>query len=129
MKAGANSSNGNGKVSPDAIASTNWPSSRRSEGEAIVGSVFESSLCVFNLRFTRIALALYLTFYMTTASIGNDSGKRGQRRFLRINAGACCISTSCRIVCNCGSKRFFMYAPGLILLDMSCCWLRRHPFK
>ncbi len=66
MKAGGNSSKGDGEVTPDAIASTNWPSSRDSEGEAIV-----DSLCGFILRLSRITLALYLTFDKTTPeSIG-----------------------------------------------------------
>jgi hypothetical protein len=122
IKGGGYSSNDDWKVvtPPDARASTNSPSCKRSDGKEIIDFVPESSLFVLDLRFARIEdQAFYLTLDMTTESIGNNYGKRGQRRFLRTNAGACCISTSSRIVCNCGSKRFFMYTPELFLSDMS----------
>jgi hypothetical protein len=81
-----------------------------------------SSLFVLDWRFARIYQALYLILDMITESIGGkDSGKRGWIRFLRTKnaAGACHISTSCRMVSNCGSKRFFIFTPELFLSDMS----------
>jgi hypothetical protein len=121
IKGGGDSSNDDWKVvtPPDAMASTNSPSYSRSDGDASKDFLSQSSFFVLDFRFARIYGALYLTLDMATESIGEDSGKREPRRFMRTNAGSCHILTSCRIVCNCGSKRFFMYTPALFLSVMS----------
>jgi hypothetical protein len=104
---------------PDIITLTSSPrSSGRSDGKAITDFVPESSLFVLDLRFARIDQSLVLTLdMMTTQSIGKIL-ERENGEDLRNNAGACCRSASYRIVCNCGSKRFFMYTPALFLSDM-----------
>jgi hypothetical protein len=131
IKWGGASSNDDWKVvtPPDVMALTNSPKCRQSDGNANKEFIRKSSLFVFYLRFARIGWALHLTLDMTAESVGKDSWKRGRRRFLRTNAGAFHIATSCRIVCNCGSKRFFMYTPALFLSDISWFWLGRHPLE